>query len=161
MRQSTQGFTFVEIILVILMMGVIAAMAIPNFSRTYLRFQLQQCTEDLAYLMRYAQSRAVAKGQMVRLEFDSEFRHYRLTQNNADDSFADAEQNFINIAGRLGRKVNIPQEIRVETSDPLVYFYTDGNMEKQRIYICLKEHCQTVSTQEQRGFVQVFDSRVE
>ncbi|MBI3617245.1 MAG: prepilin-type N-terminal cleavage/methylation domain-containing protein [Candidatus Omnitrophica bacterium] len=75
-----RGFTLIEILLVVVIMAVIAALAVSNFSRTYAGIELRKAADDLAYRMRYAQSYAVTKNTRARLEFDPLFTQYWLTR---------------------------------------------------------------------------------
>ena len=156
-----EAFTLIEIILVVLILGVVVGMAVPNFSRTYATFQLKQFTEDLAYLMRYAQSRAITTNREVRLEFDPDFLQYWLTQQMVDETKIDAGLIFERITGRYGRIFKVPAEVRIETKINYMSFYSDGTMGRERIYICHEKQCLTISTQEQRGFVQIFEEKLE
>lgn len=148
-----RSFTIIEILLVVVIVAIIAALAVPNFSGTYTRIQLRKAADDLAYRMRYAQSYAVTKNTRTRLEFDPSFTQYWLTRQS-DGSATDV---FEKIGGRIGESVAIARDIQVsfEDGDPSLYFYPDATMDKKRIDLCRGQECVFISTQKQRGQVYV------
>ena len=152
-----EAFTLIEIILVVLILGVVVGMAVPNFSRTYSTFQLKQFTEDLVYLMRYAQSRAITNNREIRLEFDPEFLQYWLTQQKEGEERGAGDPVFERFTGRYGRIFKVPPELRIKTGMNTVSFYPDGTIARARMDVCRDEKCLTISTKEQRGFVQVLE----
>lgn len=151
-----RGFTLVELLLVLLIVAIAAGLTVPNFSKTYARIQLKKTAEDLAYLMRYAQSRAVVKNRPVRLTFDEEFSRYWLTEATAEDN-----EEFARISGRWGKTYPVSEKIEVFSDKLFVTFYPDGHMDRQLIYVTREERTLTISTREQRGYVRVFDEKVE
>lgn len=160
-EKGIRSFTVIELLLVVVIIAVIAALAVPNFGSTYARVQLRKAADDLAYHMRYAQSYAVTKNTRVRLEFDPSFIQYWLTRQSEDDAAQDA---FIGLTGRMGEVISVPRGVQVsfEDGDPLLYFYPDGTMDKRRIDFCRVHpagrqsgECVFVSTQTQRGQVHV------
>lgn len=162
-----RSFTIIELLLVVVIIAVIAALAVPNFGGTYARVQLRKAADDLAYHMRYAQSYAITKNTPVRLEFDSSFAQYWLTRRSADDAAQDV---FIGLTGRMGEVISVPRGVQVsfEDGEPLLYFYPDGTMDKRRINLCRVRpagrrggECVFISTQEQRGQVHVLKDNNE
>ena len=150
------SFTLLEIILVVLIVAVIAGLTVPNFSKTYADIELKKGAEDLAYLMRYAQSRGVMKNIKTRLEFNPEFSEYWITEAVKDDE-GEQEKEFKRIPGRLGRRFNVPLGIKIELEDEFIYFYPDGSMDKEYIHVCNEKRCLVVSTKEKRGDVLVLE----
>ena len=159
---ALKGFTLLELILVLIVLSVIAVLAIPNFHQTFFQLQLKQTAQHLSYLMRYAQNRAITLGQDHHLEFGPEHTQYWLTsyQEPADEN-SDEKAGFKRIPSRLGRTFVIPPEIRLESPQPFILFKDNGDIDKVRLYLCAQSRCFTISTQEQSGYVQVFDERVE
>lgn len=151
-----RGFTLVEILLVVLLLGIVAGFAFPDLSQSYARFQLNQEADHLAYLMRYAQSRAIIQQQEHRLAMNPGEGTYRLTHRAADFKDEDSEMPFQRITKRLGRTFHIPEELSLETDNETVGFYPDGKMDKVRVTLCRKEKCLIVSTGEISGYVHVF-----
>ena len=160
-NRKIRSFTLVEIILVVLILSIVAGLAVPNFSRAYEQILLKKSTEDLAYLMRYAQSRAVIKNKKMRLEFDESLSKYWLTQESAEGSSADQEQAFQRIPSSVGRSFLISDKIKLEMTGSPILFFPDGQIDQLRVYLCQEEKCRTISTQEQRGRVRVFDSKLQ
>ncbi len=143
------------------MLAMVAGLTIPNFSNTYTKFQLKSAAEDLAYSMRYAQTRSVMKNLIVRLEFEEDFSSYWLTQSTLDpQDQEDAEgQDFESIRGRMGGITKIPKDIKLVTEGPTIDFYPDGNIEKKTIELCHDQLCISLSTKDQRGYVRIYESK--
>ena len=162
---SLKSFSLIELLLVVVILGVIAGLAIPNFSQTYASLQLQETAKNIAYVMRYAQSQAVIKQKNLRLEFDEPNKTYWLTQSMdeaQEKNTKGGEASFERILGRNGRTFNIPDELTLEIPKPFVEFYPNGDIEKMRIFLSNpKRKYFTVSTQEQTGYVLIFDFKVE
>ena len=162
--QGVRGFTLIEILLVVLLLSVITGLAVPNFSQSYSNFQLQKFTEDLAYTMRYAQSRAVSRNTPVRLEFNNDFSQYWLTQFASPSNETEtpgAAPVYEKIAGRYGRIFSTIRGIHIQSLSDHIDFFPDGRIAKQRVYVCREEKCFTISTQEQRGFVDILEGKIE
>ena len=162
-RFFTHGFTFVEILLVVVLLAIIAGIAVPNFSSAYQNLQLKKTTEDLVFMMRYAQSRAVSKNILMRLVLDSDSAQYWLEEqiSEKEKDNTSLEEGFQKFEGRLGRTFHIPTDFQVQAEEEMTQFYPDGRIDRQRIYLCHKERCLTISTREQRGAVHIFNEKVE
>ena len=162
---SRKSFSLIELLLVVIILGVIAGLAIPNFSQTYVNLQLQETAKNIAYVMRYAQSQAVIKRKNFRLEFDDPNKTYWLTQKNDETPDKPVEVDdavFERISGRNGRTFYISDELTLEIPKPFIEFYPNGDIEKMRIFLSNpKKKYFTVSTQEQTGYVLIFDFKVE
>lgn len=152
-----RGFSLLEILLIVVILIIIASIAIPNFSPTYTKFQLQETTQDITYLMRYAQSRAITKNHYLRIEFADDFKSYWLTEGTSNGHGLD----FQRLTGRLGRKFKVHEKINVVVPEQKIKFYPNGTADKIQINVCYDVRCLTISTQERRGSVKILDERNE
>ncbi len=162
-RSFLTGFTLVEILLVVLLLGVVAGLAVPNFSQLYSNLQLSEATKNVAFLMRYAQGRAIVKKNLHRLELDAVHNQCRLTQEvDLGSDQGDEEVSFQPISGKMGQPLSIPEGIKMEADKPAILFYPDGKIEKVRLYLRdNRDSYFTVSTQDQFGYVQIFEGKIE
>ncbi len=161
-KQRVLGFTLIEVLLVVVILGVIAGIAAPNFSGTYARLQLNESAKNIQYLMRYAQSRAILKNKAHRIDFDLNEHTCVIKEKSTGQGFAETEGSYQNIEGRWGRNYHIPPGIILEIAQPQIEFFPDGKMTRARIYLqSARGQTMTVSTQEQSGQVQIFDFKVE
>lgn len=156
---SCRAFTLIELLIVTIILVVIVGISVPNFSPAYKKFQLQKTTDDLAYLMRYAQSRAIVRGVPVRIVFDPQGLSFWLEQAVEQESqgFADEEEvEYLRVEDRFGKAVEIPDGFELRRQQDTVTFYPDGRIEKLEIAVCIEERCFLVLTKGQRGHVRVY-----
>ena len=111
---SLRGFTLIELILVVFLIAVIAAAAVPNFSRTYQQMVLRQTADDLALVMRYAQSRAISKGVLHRLQLDLRGGRYWLTVVGKSGNPGNAKEETI--PGRMGTVHQAPSSVQLDNA---------------------------------------------
>jgi len=157
MSLSQKGFTLIEILLVLAVLGIVTAMAIPSFTRSFAQLQLRDAANDVAYVMRYAQSRAINTRRPLKLMFDEQLTSYWLEEAIQESEEGDEEVSvdYKPVSSRLGRKSAVPDGITVEAPNPAIVFTPDGRIEKTQIKVCQKEECLIVSTQNQSGYVNV------
>ncbi|HOX54029.1 MAG: prepilin-type N-terminal cleavage/methylation domain-containing protein [Candidatus Omnitrophica bacterium] len=150
-RRNNKAFTFVELLVVVILLSVVSALAIPNFRNTYYNFLLTETSHNLTYLMRYAQASAIAERANYRLNFDTQYQKYWLTKKSEKDSFA-------RIQGKLGRVFDLNKSISIEAKATVINFYPDGKIDKASMYLSNKnEKFYTITTEAQAGYVQEYD----
>lgn len=156
------SFTLIEILIVVILLGVVAGLAVPNFSSAYNGFLLSEAAKDLSFVMRYAQDRSVIRSAKHKLVLDTQNTRYWLEETQGSTEGRIADDNFVRINGRFGRDFHIPEGITVESDKTEALFYPDGKIDKIRIYLSRKKKDYfTISTYEQDGNVQTFDFKVE
>jgi type II secretion system protein H len=67
---SRRGFTLIELMVVLMILVLLAALTAPSFVRQYHEAKLKSAVRDLVGLMQYARSQAVVEGTTYRLNID-------------------------------------------------------------------------------------------
>ncbi len=65
--KRTKGFTLIELVIVLTIVGIIAAMAVPSFTTVIANNRLAATSNDLIGLLNYARAEAVKQGVVVRV----------------------------------------------------------------------------------------------
>lgn len=65
LRHSQEGFTLIELMIVAVIVGISAALAVPNFTLMYARHELYQATTDLYNRLIFARSAAISRNTMI------------------------------------------------------------------------------------------------
>ena len=158
---NKKAFTLIEILLVVVLISVISAIALPNFGPVYRDLQLRRTVDDIVYLMRYTQTRAITKGVVCQINFDPVASTYWLTQQTLTDTDKEDEARFDALPGRWGRIFHVMPPVQLDPKLSHVEFSPDGRIEKIKFSVCLKRKCLTISTQEQRGYVDILEENSE
>ena len=161
-RDYRRGFTFVEILLVVGLLGVVAAMSLPNLSQSFGQVQLRTAAGDVAYLLRYAQSRAIVTTHQFRMVFALDPLSYWLEEAGAGgDGVADGEETYGRIKGRFGRTFLVPQGISLQADPSEIVLTPDGAITPVTVRVCQKQKCLLVTTRLQKGQVHVIEEGSE
>lgn len=65
-----RGFTLVELMIIITLLGIVASIAMPNFIQLIRNNQVQAQTDEIATFLQYARSQAVAKRMVYTIDLD-------------------------------------------------------------------------------------------
>jgi Tfp pilus assembly protein FimT len=76
--KSNNGITLIELISIVVIIGIIAAMAVPRFSTTISRLKFRTSARDIVSKMRLARSNAVTHKQPFGVYFDNDAKSVTL-----------------------------------------------------------------------------------
>ena len=79
-----QGWSLTELLVVLAIMGIIAALAVPSYQTLTARVQARSATAEIASEIRFARQLAMARRERLRVIFDQEGRTIMLRRADAE-----------------------------------------------------------------------------
>lgn len=153
-RAGNRGFTFVELIFIVALIAIVAAVSIPQFKRSFDSLMLQNFISDFTAFAGYAQAKAVSGGSEVRINID--LPQKRLLTEDHIVSQDDSDQSLE--AWAAGKERLIPDSVSVDLKggSGKVTFYPDGTSDKAEFVIGGKyDKKYAVSVEPGTGYVNV------
>lgn len=127
-ERGKQAVTFIELLLVIVIIGSLTALSIPQLRKTFDNFALENFVQDIYYLSRALQANAVSTGKIYVLNILAATGEFQAAYKE--------KQGFKNLEGRFGRLYKAPKDtlILIEPADKTkIYFYPDAVTDKTTI----------------------------
>lgn len=120
--------TFIELLIVITIIGVLVGVSIPKFRNAISDFQLENFAKDIYYLSRHIQTSSATQEKVFYLgfNFDNESRSLQAFSVTAEGQLDRAP-------GRFGELYRLPRDISVSSQEPPekkgIYFYPDFSID--------------------------------
>lgn len=80
--KSSRGFTLLEIIVTVALIGIMVAVAVPSVNQMKLNLRYKSAAQGCGSILRKARTDAIALNREHQVEFDIDGRRYRLTRGN-------------------------------------------------------------------------------
>lgn len=124
-RGRFPGFTFIELLLVVAIIGVAAGMALPRVRHLLARAELDNFAKDVYYTALFLQSRAVVERKIYCLNIDAKQAQFMAGCKQGSG--------LKQVSGRLAGKQKAPRGCVIITESKEIYFYPDGSMDQALI----------------------------
>ena len=121
--KRSSGFTFIELMLVILLISVLAGLSVPLIRHASADLELKDTSFTLAKMISYAQEMAVLESTTYQLNLDPAKSAFWLTRSGEV------------IKSKIGKKFRLPHDLTLETKARGVLFYPDGRADDAEISI--------------------------
>lgn len=112
----SDAVTFIELLLVTIIISILVGVSIPRFRRTFNALQINSFSQELQAFMNYLQQRAIVEGKIICFNVDNDKNEYWA-------QFKD-EKNRL-------KTYRAPGEIEIEQKQ--IMFYPDGSIDKATI----------------------------
>lgn len=110
--KPTNGFTLVELLLVVTLIAALTAIAFPKLGGSVKSKQLEMAAAELASLIRFARVESMRRGLKVRLNFERQGREYWLSLQDSELSY---QEQYVKFGDSfLDEPRVLPQGVRVE-----------------------------------------------
>jgi prepilin-type N-terminal cleavage/methylation domain-containing protein len=122
-----QGLTFIEILIVIIIIGILAGTSSPRLRKTFNYLQLNIFSRDLQNLMNYLQQRSIVEGKIISLNIDNTNKKYWA-------KIQDSETPLKTYTMPEGIKIEIEPKREIDDTQ-VIYFSPDGQIDKVTVEI--------------------------
>lgn len=122
-RKRHNGFTLLEILLVVLIVAIVVTITTPQFRKSLVTIQLANTTQDIAQLMRFLRVKANNEKCVYQLKFDLVGGKYF------------AQKVTGGTTNTYEKSRPIPSDIGITMTLNPVNFYSDGSIDKVTIFL--------------------------
>lgn len=144
-RIAHNALTFIEILLVIIIIGILIGIALPSFRKTFNNLQLNNFSRELQSFMNYLHERSIVEGKIIYLNIDNELR----------EAWAQMKDKDTDKDIRL-KTLRLPDKIKIETQNYQILFYPDGSIDKLTLDVVNQDSQKiTLTTQGVYGGVKI------
>ena len=119
-RHAQRGFTLIELMIVVTLLGVFAAIAVPNFTQFINKSRTQSFNNELQALIQYARATAVEQRTFVRACKGDSAWTVRKTCNSTD----------------VLRTLDIPASLSVASNPTAIVFRYNGTSSDAQVVTC-------------------------
>ncbi len=123
-----RGFTLIEIIVVIALIGIVATVAALSFSRSLSGARIEAASRDLVAALRYTRGQAIVKGEQKVLMLDLEHNTWQAPGKGSIDLPKDMEL-----------RLTTAQQELVDENKGGIRFFPDGSSTGGNIAVVLGE----------------------
>ncbi len=119
---KAKGFTFIELMMVFALSGILLSFSWPAFSGLFRAYQLETTADHLRNCVDYARTSAIIEKRRYKLEVQKNPAGFALYKEEPASGVA----TFVSCGGRWMRSLRLPDNISLSGEPSEVYFRPNG-----------------------------------
>ena len=96
--KSREGFTLIEILMTMIIMGILMSVAVPNFSKWKEKHEINGQAQKVYFDLMLARTSAVKNNNLVRVTFNTTSHTYTIHDDTNDDGTQDSGEGVKSVA---------------------------------------------------------------
>lgn len=163
-RKGEYGFTLIELIIVLAIIGTVVSMSVPFVSSFLFRTNLESSAEDIVSTLRWARRLAITKRKEYRVIFNPQRGKYWLEdkEGNIEGERHSLEENIVFADPDLNKMQEEDGIVEFDHPDDSGFsFYPQGTAESGSIYLKEKERerWRTVTITASTGYARIYPEK--
>ncbi|MFC1646229.1 hypothetical protein ACFL2Y_03520 [Candidatus Omnitrophota bacterium] len=146
---SLTGLTLLELLVVVVIVGGLLAFTMPRARTTFDNLRFDNFCQNLVSRMMYLEERASVEQKSYLIDFKLD--NAIITIGTEEEE----SQNYTAVKGKLGRKIVIPQGVKIEIIEPKILFSPDGTIDGENIVISSSQNKATIYIKESIGRIEL------
>ena len=124
---TKRGFSFVELLVVVVIMGILTAAAVPRFKKTYDRVEFENFSKNIYYLIQYLQNSAIVDKKIYYLNINKENNEFVARRLENGET--------VSLKGRFAKVIRIPKTINlnIDPETDYICFFPNGKIDDRSI----------------------------
>jgi prepilin-type N-terminal cleavage/methylation domain-containing protein len=127
-RNLKRGFTFLELLIVTVIIAILASLALPRFRNTYEQFRLDSFVDRFKKMAETAHELSMLEGKIYKIILSKEPQSFSLWVETRDE-----QDPFQRLPGNVGRRQNLPEGYLIKAENWEISFYPDGSATQTQI----------------------------
>jgi prepilin-type N-terminal cleavage/methylation domain-containing protein len=144
---KNRGFTFIEIIVVLVLFAFSVSLVVPYLSRSLMKAELKGSAQKISAILRYCRSESIHKDQVFQIIFDSALREVRVQSLGSTEKKEEVEKKE---EKGVHKKYSLPDGVHMEemkipslqdlSEIPTIEFYPNGTSNGGSILLVREGH---------------------
>ena len=127
-RNPKSAFTFIELLIVTVIIAILASLALPRFRNTYEQFRLGSLVDRFKKMAETAHELSMLEGKIYKIILSKEPPSFSLWVETRDE-----QELYQRLPGNVGRKQNLPEGYLIKAENWEISFYPDGSATQTQI----------------------------
>ena len=118
--RRVEGLTFIELLIVIIIIGSLVGLSLPNLRKSFNSIQAENFSRQLQSNMNYFRDKSVIEGKVFCFKFNNNNQQYSVGLINSTKAIK---------VFAIPKEITVTLTKKTNTDNPAIFFYPDGRID--------------------------------